>query len=279
MIRIADYSLNYARLLAKGEMTIPTFLSRCRQMQVDGAALHIRDLPDPSTSALKLLRRQLLDHGLTPSMFTVSTDFGKAESTHRAEFEKAQQAIRAALLLGSPLLRVFAGSPPSDADREESFKRAAAGVRRVVEEAAGAGLPVGLQNHNHGALGRTGDECLRMLKLVDHPNLTFVLDTGQFAGSRGASGKPPAELANANPLDSIRQMAPLARHVRVKFYNPRPDGSEPWINYDEVFNILRSVHYHGFLDIVYEPGTTGDDIRAAMPRIVRFLRGKTQAAG
>ncbi|MGH9674595.1 MAG: sugar phosphate isomerase/epimerase family protein, partial [Bryobacteraceae bacterium] len=123
------------------------------------------------------------------------------------------------------------------------------------------------------------DECLRMLKLVDHPNLTFVLDTGQFAGSRGASGKPPAGLANANPLDSIRQMAPLARHVRVKFYNPRPDGSEPWINYDEVFNILRSVHYHGFLDIVYEPGSTGDEVRAAMPRIVRFLRGKTQAAG
>ena len=278
MIRVADYSLNYARLLAQGQMTIADFLSRCRQLQLDGAALHIQNLPDTSTGYLKQLRRALLDQGLSPSMFTVSTDFGKPETAHRAEFEKAQQAIRAAMLIGAPLLRLFAGSPPSEGERAQAFQRSAAGIRRVVEEAAQAGLPAGLQNHNHGALCRTGEECIRMLKLVDHPNLAFVLDTGQFAGSRGASAKPPAELANADPMESIRATAPLARHVRVKFYNPRADGSEPWINYDEVFNILRGVHYHGFLDIVYEPGSSGEYVRTAIPKVVRFLRSKIQGA-
>jgi hypothetical protein len=64
----------------------------------------------------------------------------------------------------------------------------------------------------------------------------------------------------------------------VKFYNPRKDGSEPFIDYDQVFAILQSVHYPGFLDIVYEPGvgTTGpgEDARTATPRIVKFLRSK-----
>ncbi len=272
MIRIADYSLNYARLLQQGQMTIADFLSRSRQHQLDGAALHIRDLPEASTSYLKRLRRMLLDHGLSPSMFTVSTDFGRGAPA--AEFDKAQQAIHAAMILGSPILRVFAGSPPKEEDRAAAFQRAAAGIRRVAEEAAQAGLPVALQNHNHGALCRTGEECLRMLKLVDHPNLTFVLDTGQFAGSPGASAKPPADLANANYLESIRMTAPLARHVRVKFYAPRADGSESLLDYNEIFNILRGVHYHGFLDIVYEPREGAPEVREAIPRIVGFLRAK-----
>ncbi len=279
MMRIADYSLNYSRLLAQGQMSLFDFLTRCRQNNLDGAALHIQNLPEISTGYLRQLRRAFLDNGLGVSMFTVTTNFGLPETQHRREFEKALEAIRVACLLGAPLLRMFAGSPPSEAERGKAFERAAAGLRKVCEEAAQAGLPVGLQNHNHGALCRTGEEVLRFVKLVDHPNFTFVLDTGQWAGSRGASAAPPPELARADFMESIRMTAPLARHVRVKFYNPRPDGSEPWIDYDRVFNILRGVHYQGLLDIVYEPGKQagdpGEDVRTAIPRVVKFLRGKT----
>jgi sugar phosphate isomerase/epimerase len=217
------------------------------------------------------------------TVFTVSTNFGVPQDRQKAEFAKALEAIRVGTFLGAPLLRVFAGSPPSEADRQAAFDRAAAGIRRVCEEAAQVGLPVGLQNHNHLALCRTGEEILRMIKKVDHPNLTFLLDTGQWAGSRGASAPPTAELRGADYLESIRQTASLARYVRVKFYNPVADGSEPWIDYKTVFNILRGVHYQGFIDIVYEPGKgkgdPGEDIRTAMPRVVSFLRRQTAHAG
>ena len=37
--------------------------------------------------------------------------------------------------------------------------------------------------------------------------------------------------------------------------------------------MLRSVHYNGFLDIVYEPDKAqGEDIKTALPRVVGFLR-------
>jgi hypothetical protein len=105
--------------------------------------------------------------------------------------------------------------------------------------------------------------------------LTVVLDCGQFKGSAGASGAPAAPSGRDELLASIQETAPLARHVRLKFYRPRPDGSEPAIPYDRVLDILDGVHYPGFLDIVYEPAQPGgEDVKTALPRIVGFLRAQ-----
>lgn len=275
-MKLCNYSLNHAAAFTRGDMDVFRFLRFCRQLNLDAASLHIRQLASTEDAYLKKVRRAYLDEGLSVGLFTVTTDFGKPKEQLEGELEKAREAVRVALFLGAPLLRVFAGSPPTEAERDAAFQRAVAGVRRVCEEAAQAGLPIGLQNHNHGALCRTGEEVLRFIKQVDHSNLTFVLDTGQWAGSKGASGPDRPELKGADPLESIRQTASLARYVRVKFYRPGPDGAEPAIDYARVFDILRSVHYSGILDIVYEPDKAAAGPGApeeALPRIVAFLRG------
>lgn len=281
-MKLSNYTLSYGKLFTEGQMDVFKFLSLCRQLEVEGASLHIRNLESTQPEYLKRVRRTYLDLGLSVSQVTVSTNFGLPLERHEEELKKAREAVRVGMFLGAPLLRIFAGSPASEEDRPKAFERAVAGIRKLCEEAAKEGMPIGLQNHNHGALCRTGDNAVRFLKAVDHPNFTFVLDTGQFAGCKGASGKPPAELKDANYLASIRQTASLARYVRVKFYNPRKDGSEPFIDYDQVFDTLRSVHYPGFLDIVYEPGVgtdgPGEDPRTAIPRIVQFLRRKMAEA-
>lgn len=282
-MKISIYSLSYDKQFQQGQMDVFKFLALSRALGVEGASLHIRHLESTTPDYLKRVRRAYLDQGLSISLLTVSTDFGRPADQHDEEFKKAREAVRVGIFLGAPLLRVFAGSPPAEGDRAAAFARATASVRKLTEEAAQAGMPIGLQNHNHGALVRTGDEVLRFLRAVDHPNLTFALDTGQFAGSRGASARPATELRDADFMASIRQTASLARHVRVKFYNPRPDGSEPFIDYDRVLNILRSVHYAGFLDIVYEGGVgtsgPGEDPRMALPRVVKFLRAHLAVAG
>ena len=186
-----------------------------------------------------------------------------------AELDKAKEAIRVAMFLGAPTIRVFAGSPPKESEREEAFKRAIEGLRLAVEAGAEAGLPISLQNHNHGALARTGDDVLRFVREVNHPNLAIILDTGQFAGSRGASEAMPEELKGADFYKSISQIAPLARYVRAKVYSLDSAGREQWIDYERVFNILRSVHYHGLIDIVYEGKR---DEKTEVARAVRFLR-------
>jgi len=275
MIKISDYSLNYSRQLRAGALTILDFLRQCRRLGLDAASLHVSNLPDLSRAHLKTIRRAYLDNGLSVSMFTVSTNFGNPSGSEKEEFEKAQQAIGVASYLGAPILRVFPGAPKNEQDRPAAFQRAVDAVRKVCDEAAEFGLPVGLQNHNHIHLCRTGDDVLRFKQMVNHPNFTFLLDTGQFAGSPGASGDAPPELRKEDPIESIRKTASIASHVRVKFYKPRADGSETHIDYPKVFDILRGVHYDGIIDIVYEPDRHGgDDIQDAMPRIIQFLRGQ-----
>jgi gluconolactonase len=271
-MKLSNYSLNYSRAIASGAMTIEDFLALCRALGLEGASLHSRDLPDLKPATLTRVRRLLLDQGLSLSMFTVSTNFGLPAERQAGELTKAREAIAAAAFLGAPLLRVFAGSS-AEADRAAGWGRAVAAVRQVCNDAAAVGLPIGLQNHNHGAHCATGSDMLRFIKEVDHPNLTVVLDCGQFLGSQGASGAAAAKEDTDDLYESIRLTAPLARHVRVKFYHPRPDGSEPYIDYPRVLDLLRSVHYASFLDIVYEPDKAqGEDIKTALPRVVVYLR-------
>lgn len=282
-MKLSNFSLSYAALFQRGEVDVFRFLALSRELGVEGASFHVGDVGGTSPEQLKRVRRALLDHGLSISLLAVSTDFGRADQEIEMELQKARDAVQAAVLLGAPLLRIFAGSPPLESGRERAFERAVQAVRRLCVEAAESGVPIGLQNHDHAALTRTGAEVLRFVKAVDHPNLTFVLDTGQFAGSRGASGEAPPDLLHADFMESIRETASLARHVRFKFYAPRADGSEPWIDYPRVLDILRGVHYQGFLDIVYEPQSNRavppEDARTAIPRVVAFLRSAMRPAG
>jgi len=256
-------------------MDVFRFLGLCRELGFDGASLHVGDLPGTSSETLAQVRRAYLDQGLSVAMVTVSTDFGRPDHRRDEEFDRAREAIRVAAFLGAPLLRVFAGAAADAAARPSAWARAVDGVRRVCDFAARVGLPIGLQNHNHGGLCGTGADVLRFVHEVKHPNLTIVLDCGQFIGSPGASGGAVARASRADLIVSIQQAAPLARHVRAKFYRPRPDGSEPDIPYDRVLDILNGVHYPGFLDIVYEPARPGGEaVRTAMPRIVAFLRSQ-----
>jgi len=250
-------------------MDIFTFLEVCRNINLDAASLHIRNLQEANPEYLKKLRRKYFDLGLTPGAIGVTTDFGSSKNKLPEELEKAREGIRVAMFLGAPTVRVFAGSVVDESRREEAFRRALEGLRRVAEEGAQAGMPVSLQNHNHGALARTGQDMLRFLREVNHPNLTVILDTGQFAGSKGASEERPKEFQEENLYESIQEVAPVARYVRAKIYELDSTGRERWIDYDRVFSILRSVHYHGLVDIVYEG--KGDE-RVEVARAAEFLR-------
>jgi hydroxypyruvate isomerase len=273
-LKLSNYSLNYSMSIARGEMDVLRFLGLCRALELEGASLHLRDLPDTRIETLARVRRAYLDHGLSVAMVTVSTDFGQPPDRFGAELDRACSAIQAAAFLGAPLLRVFAGSA-SRQDRPAAWAGSVQCVRQVCQEAARVGLPIGLQNHNHGGLCGTGADLLRFVEEVQHPNLTVVLDCGQFVGSPGASGLPARGSAVGELIASIRETASLARHVRVKFYNPGPDGHEPSLPYDQILDILRGVHYPGYLDIVYEPILPGgEDVRTALPRIVGFLRAR-----
>jgi sugar phosphate isomerase/epimerase len=269
MMRLSCMSLSYQHCFERKEMDLLTFLEVCRNLNLDAASFHIRNLGKTTPEYLKTVRRKYFDLGLSPGAIGVTTDFGLSKEKLPEELEKTREGIRVAMYLGAPTVRVFAGSAPNESRREEAFKRAIEGLRKVAEEGATAGLPVSLQNHNHRALVRTGQDVVRLLREVGHPNLTLILDTGQFAGSKGASDEKLPGIRGDDLYQSIQQVAPLARYVRAKIYEFDASGREQWIDYDRVFNILRSVHYHGIVDIVYEG--KGDE-KVDVARAAKFLR-------
>ena len=278
MFRLSNYSLNYSQLFSTGGLDIFGFLAICRQLQVEGASLHMNNLASTEADYLRKVRRAVWDRGLALGLLGVSANLGVTEDKREAELEKARAAIRVASFLGAPAIRMFAGSPMEEADRAKAFARSAQAMKVICEEAWKLGVPVALQNHNHGALCRTSDDVLKYVELVDHHNLTLVMDTGQFAGSPGASRRDVGGFKEQDYWNSLLQMAPLAKYVRVKFYEPQADGSDAALDYDRIFNILRAAQYQGVLDIVYEGGAVGkdEDVQQAMPRIVAFLRQKIQ---
>jgi sugar phosphate isomerase/epimerase len=110
---------------------------------------------------------------------------------------------------------------------------------------------------------------LAFKKAIDHPNFTLLLDTGHFAGREGPNGPKIPGKTYEDYYKSIQQVAPLTQFVRVKFYAPDANGREKYIDYNRVMNILRGVHYNGFLGIVYEG--KGDETQD-IPRCARFMR-------
>ena len=62
-MKISNYSLNYPALRT-GEMDPFGFLTVCRELGVEGASIHVRNLPESGPEYLKRLRRAYLDGGL-----------------------------------------------------------------------------------------------------------------------------------------------------------------------------------------------------------------------
>lgn len=267
MMRLSCLTLSYQNQFRAGKMDIFSFLTTCRAMDLDGADIHINSLKGTDLPHLKEVRRKALDQGLSISCLGVSTEFGRSAENIPQELNKAKEAIQVGMFLGSPLLRVFVGSAPSPDKASEAFQRGVDALRKTAEMGADAGMLIALQNHS--GLTSTGDDMLAFLKAVDHPNFTLLLDTGHFAGREGPNGPKIAGKTYNDYYHSLEQIAPITRFVRVKFYEPDATGKEKYIDYTRVMNILRGVHYNGFLGIVYEgKGDATQDV----PRCARYMR-------
>ena len=59
--------------------------------------------------------------------------------------------------------------------------------------------------------------------------------------------------------------------MRCKIYRIQ-NGTEEWLNYPRIFEILKGVDYNGMLSVVYE-GQDVEEEATAIPKAVSYLRG------
>ncbi len=275
MLKLSILTLSYRQAFDDGRMDMWRFLDTCRELGVEGADLHEAAFPSVARAALLDVKRACLDRGLDIPNVAVSNNFARPADELPADVQRTKAWIERAALLGAPQVRVFSGRPADEADRAASWNRCADALRECAAFGAELGVVVSLQNHNHLQIAPDGQDVLRLIRQVDHPNLGHVLDTGQYAGSPGASGfTDDAQRERHDYLASIRLTAPLATYVRAKLYRVA-SGREAWLDYDQIFAALRAVRYNGWVSLVYEGR---DDPIQAIPLGVRFLREYLPAA-
>ncbi|MBM4437559.1 MAG: sugar phosphate isomerase/epimerase [Actinobacteria bacterium] len=268
MMKLCCLTLSYRRTFEAGAMDLTGFLDECRRLGLDGVDLHEAAFAQEDRAYLAMVKRACLDRGLAIACVSISNNFGQAGAALDADLAKTQRWIDHAAYLGAPQVRVFAGRTPEGDAEAAAWQRCETSLRRTAAYGADTGVVVSVQNHNHKMLTRTGADLLRLVQGVAHANLGHVLDTGQYAGSPGASGSTEENRGAFDYLASIRQTAPLATHVRCKLYRLET-GREAWLDYDRIFSILRDVRYNGWIALVYE-GVEED--RAAIAKGAPFLR-------
>ena len=271
MLKLGCMSLSYKDEFAAGTLDLEGFLDRARELRLDGVDLHTGSFASEEPDYLRSLRRRALDHGLALSYIGVSSDFGvRGQEELDAQVAEAKHWIDVAAFMGIPLVRVFAAWIPERDSKEATWARMIPCLKEVAAHGRGQGVVVGLHNHNHGCVTRTGKDVRRIIEEVDDPYFSHILDTGQYVGSPGASGQRGREDPGLNFYGSIAETAPLAVHVRCKIYRIQT-GAEAWLDYPRIFEILKGVDFNGWCSVVYE----GQDVEAeavAVPKAVKYLR-------
>jgi sugar phosphate isomerase/epimerase len=271
MMRLCCLSLSFKAEFASGQMDDIKFIDTCAQLELDGVDFNLSSLRALDRDHLKKIKKACLQRGLSIVCVGVSNNFGRPPGEHAAVREQVRQGIEVAQFLGAPAVRLFAGSVGQGQDRAAVWQRAVEGLRWAAEAGEKAGVMIGLQNHNHNNVTRTGEDVMRLLKEVDHPWCGHILDTGQYLGSLGAGSAKPEDRRTYDVYKSIDQTARLAVLVRAKLYRIK-SGKEEWLDYDRIFKTLRRVKYNGFVCLVYE-GSQDMDALHAVPVGVKFLRG------
>lgn len=270
MMKLGCMSLSYKDAIAAGNMDLVGFIDRARELGLDGIDIHTRAFASTDPEYLRDIRMRCLRRGLAISYIGVSNNFGKPEDELPAVVDDVKHWVDIAEFMGVPLIRIFAAWVPEGEAEEAVWTRMMPCMKEVAAHAQAKGVVLGLHNHNHGCVTRTGKDVRRIIEEVDNPYFSHILDTGQYVGSPGASGADGVEDPSLDFYGSIAETAPLAVHVRAKIYRIQT-GEEAWLDYPRIFEILKGVDYNGWVSIVYE-GQKAEAEETAVPKAVEYLR-------
>jgi sugar phosphate isomerase/epimerase len=245
-MKLGCLSLNFRN------MGLDDFIATVVDLGLDVIEPHTSVFASTEPDYLREVKWKCLRAGLPIGYLAISNNFGVPPEKVPEQVALIKQWIDVAAFLSVPLVRIFAAYIPKDCTDEAAlWPPMVAGMQEAAEYGWEKGVVVGLQNHNHHNVTRTGEDVLRILREVDRPYFSHILDTGQYAGSPGASGDTEENRPQYDYLHSIALTAPHAVYVRTKFYRI-DSGVEEWLDYPRILDLLRGVNYNGCLSVVYE---------------------------
>lgn len=229
------YSFNQA--LQEGSMTLDDLLNFCAELAfdaVDPTAYYFPGYPKvPEDTFLFDFKRKAYEQGLAVSGTGVRNDFTQADPEKRkADLQLIEDWVIAAVKIGAPSLRVFAGKIVDDRnDWKKARQRVIDGLRQSADIGGKHGIMINLQNHYEFL--KTADEVEEVMDEIDHPWLGLMLDIGSL---------------RTHPYEEIRQLAPYARSWQVKeevYVNGKPEKTD----ISRIVSIAKEANYRGYFPL------------------------------
>jgi len=250
-MKIGCSSWSFHKAIAEGKLNQESWLRKCaEELGLDGVELLDAHFPTVERWYLKRIKKLCTDLGLTISFLSVSNDFTQKDyKTLQEQVDRVMEWVDMTLFMGTPILRLFAGS--GEAARDETiWNNMISAMCEVTDYAESQGVILALENHG----GFECDEVLRILDEVGSDWLRLTLDTGNF----------PTE-----PYKSIERAAPFAATVHAKFYEFDSQGREVRLDYERIIEILDKANFRGYLSIEYEG--EGDELEE-VPKACAYLK-------
>ncbi len=251
-MRLSCCAYSFRQALTSGRMTLPDFLSACRDMGCEGAELTAYYFPTTERAYLNDLKRHAHREGVAFSGTAIRSEFTHPDEDKRqADIARTKEWLAHSVVLGAPTLRVFAGYVHKGQTEEEAVNNVVSCLQECAAEAEAQGVLLALENH--GGITATAEGTLRLFTGVNSPWLGLNLDFGNFAG------------------DVYAQFAACAPHAVATHAKPgyREAGAHVPVDYARVRALLDAAQYRGWIAIEYEEE---DAPETAVPRFVTELR-------
>ena len=235
-ISLAAWSLH--REFFAGDVDQMGMLEACAELGIGGFELVNTFFPSPQYFYLRRMKRRADELGV--DLLLIMCD-GWGDLAHVDEAKRLQAGrnhrkwIGGAQLLGGHCIGCNIRGDESDPDAMRG--RAAEGLRRVLEYAAGSGIGIALENH--GGLSSDPRWLRSLIEEVDDPQLGTLPDFGNF---------PP----EVDIYEAVELLAPGAKAMSAKCYDFGDDGEETKIDFARMIEIVRAAGYTGYVGIEFE---------------------------
>jgi sugar phosphate isomerase/epimerase len=196
----------------------------------------------PEDSYINDFKRRAFQLGIDISGTGVRNNFTDPDAANRAaDVKHIKEWVEVAAKLGAPVLRVFVDTQRKDTSWDQIAKGKtwdevaayiSANLKECAEHGKKYGVIIGVQNH--GDFVKTGEQHIKLLKLVDSEWCGAIVDTGYYM--------------TKDPYLDMAQVIPYAVNWQVK-ESPFGKDSEVRTDLKRLLRLIRAGGYRGYLPI------------------------------
>jgi len=259
---------------------IERVMEHAAELGLAGVEILHRQMASEEPSYLRRLKRMAFSLGLDLYGLAIHQDFVQPNAEERQRhIDHTRHCLQLAHELGIPSIRINSGrwktvasfdelmqrggiEPPLEGYTEsDAFGWVIGAIEACLPDAERYGIVLALENH--WGLTATAEGTLRIVTAINSEWLRVCLDIGNLLRYEGG------QVIWEPNYDGMAKLAPYAILVHAKTYI----GGGAWytlnIDYQRVAEILRGVHYRGYLSLEYEGK---EDPSTGVPKSITLLR-------